>query len=149
MLLTDTFVFMCYNTSGWKTLNSTSVCIGPPHRSSQQIFHASACRPLFSSEFLVCISCFFLPYKYTTPWVIVCFRLKKKKWMGRRQHLRLSPAVSPSSVPPLLDLLHMKQHHVTECCLKLLPKSRAVQHQPGSDFTRCVTCSCLYHAFEN
>jgi len=33
----------------------------------------------------------------------------------------------------------MKQHHVTERCLKLLPKSRAVQHPPGSDFRRCIT----------
>jgi hypothetical protein len=24
----------------------------------------------------------------------------------------------------------MKQHYVIECCLKLLPKSRAVTHQP-------------------
>jgi hypothetical protein len=72
---------------------------------------------------------------------------KKKKCMGRRQHLRLSPAVSPSFVPLLLDLLHMKQHHVTEC-LKLLPKSRAVQ-QPCSDFRTCVTCTRFYNAFEN
>jgi hypothetical protein len=103
----------------------------------------------FLSEFLVCISCSFFPYKYTTPWVIVCFRLKKKKWMGRPHHLRLSPAVFPSSSPPLLDLLHMKQHCVIDCCLKLLPKSRAVTHQPSWDFTRCAICSSSYHVFEN
>jgi hypothetical protein len=103
---------------------------------------------IFFSKFLVCISCSFLPYKYTTPWVIVCFRLEKKKWMGRRQHLPSFPCCLSYVRSPLLDLLHMKQHHVTECCLKLLLKSRAV-HLSGSDFRRCVSCSWLNHAFEN
>lgn len=90
----------------------------------------------------------FLPSLQIYDTVVNCvFQIEKEK-VGP-QHLKISPAVFPSSSPTPVDLLHMKQHCVTECCLKLLPNSRAVTHQPSSDFTRCVKCSCLYHAFEN
>ena len=92
----------------------------------------------------------FLPSLQIYDTVVNCvFQIEKEK-VGP-QHLSISPAVFHSSFPPptAVDLLHMKQHYVTECCLKLPPNSRAVTHQPSSDFSRCVKCSCLYHAFEN
>lgn len=110
-------------------------------------------RFLFSSSIPFGVSSLLLnffsfPALYNVPWVIVCFRLKKIRW-GRSQHFLFFPSWLFFHFSPLLDLLRMKQHNVRQRCLKLLPKSRAVTHQPSQDFSRYVTWSRGYYAFEN